>query len=135
MNKTVIKSVSLAVLAGLCWGSMAVVAQHLMMSSEVNGEQLAVLRILGAGVLLVLFDLVSSRAQSLNDVFRKENFKDLLIYGLGQLGIQGAFFLSIDYANAATAAILVLTGPLIVVGFLAIGEHTEKFELQKSLPS
>ncbi len=67
--------------------------------------------------------MVSSRGQSLKDVFRKENFKDLLIYGLGQLGIQGAFFLSIDYANAATAAILVLTGPLFVVGFLAIGEH------------
>lgn len=79
MNKTVIKGVSLAVLAGLCWGSMAVVAQHLMMNRGVNGEQLAVLRILGAGVLLVLFDLVSSRGQSLNDVFRKENFKDLLI--------------------------------------------------------
>ena len=37
MNITVIKGVSLVVLAGLCWGSMAVVAQHLMMSREVNG--------------------------------------------------------------------------------------------------
>ena len=52
MNKTVIKGVSLAVLAGLCWGSMAVVAQHLMMNREVNGEQLAVLRILGPGFSL-----------------------------------------------------------------------------------
>ena len=45
--------------------------------------------------------------------------RDVVIYGLGVLATQFTFFLAIRDADAATAAIMVITGPLFVIGWIA----------------
>lgn len=123
MHSSIFKGFLLALTAGTCWGSMAVAAQYLMNHYGFSAENLTALRVLGAGIILVVIDSVLSEKNHLTTVFRWKNIRDIAIYGLGVLAIQWSFFLSIAHANAATAGILVLTGPLFVITFLAVIDH------------
>lgn len=123
MHSAIFKGFLLALTAGTCWGSMAVAAQYLMTHYGFSAENLTALRVFGAGLALAMIDCILSPKNHLKTVFKWENLRDIAIYGLGVLGIQWSFFLSIEHANAATAGILVLTGPLFVISFLAFIDH------------
>ncbi len=123
MHSAIFKGFLLALTAGTSWGSMAVAAQYLMTHYGFSAENLTALRVFGAGLALAMIDCILSPKNHLKTVFKWENLRDIAIYGLGVLGIQWAFFLSIEHANAATAGILVLTGPLFVISFLAFIDH------------
>ena len=123
MHSAIFKGFLLALTAGTSWGSMAVAAQYLMTHYGFSAENLTALRVFGAGLALAMIDCILSPRNHLKTVFKWENLRDIAIYGLGVLGIQWAFFLSIEHANAATAGILVLTGPLFVISFLAFIDH------------
>ena len=123
MHSAIFKGFLLALTAGTSWGSMAVAAQYLMTHYGFSAENLTALRVFGAGLALAMIDCILSPKNHLKTVFKWENLRDIAIYGLGVLGIQWSFFLSIEHANAATAGILVLTGPLFVISFLAFIYH------------
>lgn len=118
MNNRTLIGIVLAVLAGLCWGSMSVAAQYLMACVRFDATDLSTLRMLGAGLMLLAFERLRGNRLSaiLGD---RRNLRDLCFYSAGMLGIQWTFFLSIDAANAATAALMVTTGPLFVIGWTA----------------
>lgn len=121
-NKT-LKGIALASCAGVCWGSMGVAAQYLMAECQFRVIDLTSIRLFGAGIILVLLDVVLHGTQHAKAVFSKENLLGIIIYGLILLGSQFTFFQSIAYANAATATILVLTSPLFVIIYLALSCH------------
>ena len=103
----------LAILAGFFWGSMSIAAQYLMESCGFGSVDLTTLRLSGAGVLLLLYVGLVERRSLLTPLFNKANAAGIMIYGIGLLVIQLTFFLSIEASNAATAALMVLTGPLL----------------------
>lgn len=123
MHSAIFKGFLLALTAGTSWGSMAVAVQYLMTHYGFSAENLTALRVFGAGLALAMIDCILSPKNHLKTVFKWENLRDIAVYGLGVLGIQWSFFLSIEHANAATAGILVLTGPLFVISFLAFIDH------------
>lgn len=122
-DKTTLYGMLLAIFAGNCWGSMAVAAQYLMKEMAFSVESLTAFRLLGAGFAMVLVDRILISKIPIKTVFSKNNALDVIIYGITVYWIQWSFFLSIHYANAATAGILILTSPLFVVALLAISEH------------
>lgn len=113
----------LAILAGFFWGSMSIAAQYLMESCGFGSVDLTTLRLSGAGGLLLLYVGLVERRSLLTPLFNKANAIGIMIYGIGLLVIQLTFFLSIEASNAATAALMVLTGPLFVIGWTAFSEH------------
>lgn len=123
MASKALKGIGLASLAGVCWGSMGVAAQYLMANCQFSVIDLTSIRLLGAGILLVLLDLILHGTQNAKRVFETVNLKDIVIYGLIVLGSQSTFFLSIFHANAALATILVLTSPLFVIAYMAVAKH------------
>lgn len=123
MVSRTLKGVGLASLAGVCWGSMGVAAQYLMAECQFSVIDLTSIRLLGAGILLVLLDLIFHGTQNAKRVCETVNLKDIVIYGLIVLGSQSTFFLSIFHANAALATILVLTSPLFVIAYMAVAKH------------
>lgn len=123
MEIKTIKGIALASTAGICWGSMGVAAQYLMAECRFTVLDLTSIRLLGAGILLVLLDIFWNRTKHIKAVFEKENFKDIVIYGFALLCSQSTFFLSIFSSNAATATIMVLTSPLFIIAYLAIVHH------------
>lgn len=123
MEIKTIKGIALASTAGICWGSMGVAAQYLMAECRFTVLDLTSIRLLGAGILLVLLDIFWNRTKHIKVVFEKENLKDIVIYGFALLCSQSTFFLSISSSNAATATIMVLTSPLFIIAYLAIAHH------------
>lgn len=123
MEIKTLKGIALASTAGICWGSMGVAAQYLMAECRFTVLDLTSIRLLGAGILLVLLDIFWNRTKHIKAVFEKENFKDIVIYGFALLCSQSTFFLSIFSSNAATATIMLLTSPLFIIAYLAIVHH------------
>lgn len=123
MASKALKGIGLASLAGVCWGSMGVAAQYLMANCQFTVIDLTSIRLLGAGILLVLLDLVLHGTKNAKQVFQTINLRDIAIYGFILLGSQSTFFLSIFNANAALATILVLTSPLFVIAYMAVAKH------------
>lgn len=120
----VLKGVFLAAFAGCCWGSMAVAAQYLFTNCGFQAQHLTSLRLIGAGVLLLLLQAVLGGYRSILQPFHeKKNVISILIYGIGVLLIQYTFFLAIEQSNAGTAAIMVGVGPLFIIGYLALFKH------------
>ena len=81
MEIKTIKGIALASTAGICWGSMGVAAQYLMAECRFTVLDLTSIRLLGAGILLVLLDIFWNRTKHIKAVFEKENLKDIVIYG------------------------------------------------------
>ena len=108
----------LAFIAGFGWGSMGVAAQVLM-TQGFSAQDLVALRVFGAGLLLTIMVLLTERGK-LGKLFSDlVLLRDVVIYGIGVLATQFTFFLAIRDAGAATAAIMVVTGPLFVIGWIA----------------
>lgn len=109
----------LAIAAGFGWGSMGVAAQVMMTDGGFTAQDLVALRVFGAGVLLTLMTLLTERGRVSKLFSDMVLLRDVVIYGLGVLATQFTFFLAIREAGAATAAIMVITGPLFVIGWIA----------------
>ncbi|HIU84053.1 MAG TPA: EamA family transporter [Candidatus Aphodousia gallistercoris] len=122
MDKNVVKGVLLASFAGICWGSMSVAAQYLMSECGFKVLDLTSLRLFGAGVILVIADMMINGVKNSLGVFRKENFWIVLIYGFGLLASQATFFLSIAASSAATATIIVMTTPVFLIAYMALAQ-------------
>lgn len=108
----------LAFIAGFSWGSMGVAAQ-VMMNQGFSPQDLVVLRVFGAGVVLTIMVLLAERDKAralLTDLIL---LRDIVIYGISVLAAQFTFFLAIRDAGAATAAIMVISVPLFVIGWIA----------------
>ena len=85
MEIKTLKGVTLASIAGICWGSMGVAAKYLMAQCQFTVLDLTSIRLLGAGLVLILLDFFWNRTKHIKAVFQIENFKDILIYGFALL--------------------------------------------------
>ena len=73
MEVKTLKGLALASTAGICWGSMGVAAQYLMAECRFTVLDLTSIRLLGAGILLVLLDIFWNHFKHVKGVLQKEN--------------------------------------------------------------
>ena len=123
IKESYVKGLFLAGLAGIFWGSMGSVAQYLLENCRFTAEDLVSLRLAGAGFLLLTFERIVLRRHVLSVLFKERNWLSVTVYGIGLLGVQYAFFLSIRESYAATAALMAMTIPLMVTGWNALQER------------
>ena len=122
-DRSHLHGIALACAAGFFWGSMGVAAQYLLQRASFEVLDLVLIRLLGAGGLLLFYEAFAARRLRPALIFEKRNALDIFIYGLGLLVSQITFFLSIEKANAATASLMVTTVPLFVTGWTAWSER------------
>ena len=106
------EGICFAISAEICWGSMGVAAQVLMEDSGFTVGDLVAGRLLGAGVLLLMFEHFFMRRSLLKYFSQPGVAKDIPLYGVLVLLTQLTFFLAIQCSNAGTAAILAATIPV-----------------------
>jgi drug/metabolite transporter (DMT)-like permease len=111
--------VALVLIATTLWGVSGTVAQFLFQSKGFHAEWLVVVRLLAAGVLM----LVASYPKNKKEIWRifgsKRDRAQLLLFGLlGMLGVQYTYFAAIEVSNAATATILQYLGPVVILVYL-----------------
>lgn len=116
--------VTKAIVAAILWGVSGTCAQFLFERRGVSPEWLVAIRLLTAGVVLLLF--ASIRREKIFRIWGvKGEVIQLVIFSLlGMLAVQYTYFITIKYSNAATATILQFTGPVIIMLYLALRSRT-----------
>jgi drug/metabolite transporter (DMT)-like permease len=111
--------VALVLMATILWGVSGTVAQFLFQSRGFNAEWLVVVRLLAAGVLLLLVSYPKNKQQLWKIWGSTKDRVQLLLFGLlGMLGVQYTYFAAIEASNAATATILQYLGPVVILIYL-----------------
>ena len=93
MKKTHLIGVGLAASAGVFWGSMGIAAEYLMRDFNFATLDLVSLRLLGAGLLLLVVEALRGKSV-LREFIRDRHWRDIALYGVIMLGVQATFFLS-----------------------------------------
>lgn len=116
-----IKGITLVIIGSMLWGISGTVAQFLFQKRGFSAEWLVVIRLLLAGLILLLYALIKEKQNILKIWQCKHNRFSILAFSIiGMLGVQYTYFASIKYGNAATATILQYLSPVIISCYLII---------------
>ena len=107
--------------AAVLWGISGTAGQFLFQQRDISVAWLMSVRMLGAGVLLLLLGLLQ-KDRHVWMVWRdRKDRLQLLVFGIaGMMTVQYAYFAAIKYSNAATATILQFSAPVMIAVYLAI---------------
>lgn len=118
-----VKGIVLASVSATFWGVSGAIAQTLFDTTDINSIWLTGIRMLGAGIGLLLISLVTK--VDLWSIWRHPS--DLLqIAGytlLGLMPVQFTYFLTVEASNAATATILQFMGPVFIAIWLVVAHQ------------
>ncbi|WP_027410421.1 DMT family transporter [Anoxybacteroides tepidamans] len=126
------KGLAMVVTGAALWGLSGTAAQILFQEKQVTAEWLVAVRMVLAGIVLVL--LGAFKGLKPFSIWRdKQSAWHLLWFGLiGMLGVQYTYFASIATGNAATATLLQYLAPIYIVLYSMIKQR-EKPSKQISL--
>lgn len=124
-NSLRLKGIFLVIFAALCWGVSGTVAQYLFQSAQFTTEWMVVVRMISAGILLLLIGVLKGEKSIFKIWKTKSDAFRLILFGvLGMLGVQYTYFAAINHGNAATATILQYLAPIIITIYLSISNRT-----------
>ncbi|BDH47288.1 membrane protein [Salmonella enterica subsp. enterica serovar Choleraesuis] len=106
--------------AATLWGSSGVCAQYIMQQSHMSSTFLTMIRLLFAGVILLILSF--THGDKIFAPFKnRRDALSLIIFSLvGSLTVQLTFMLTIEKSNAATATVLQFLSPTIIVAWFAL---------------
>lgn len=112
------KGITLVLTAALFWGISGTVSQYMFQSLHISTEWLTTVRLLSAGLLLIII-AYRQEGNRIFDVWRqKADFFGIVIFGIfGMIGAQYTYLAAITYSNAATATVLQYLGPVLVTSY------------------
>lgn len=116
------KGVALAFGGAALWGLSGTVAQVLFKEMHISPNWLVTIRMLLAGILLLVYVGIKNNNQTVWNIWRTPADRwQLLVFGLiGMLGVQYTFFKAIAEGNAATATLLQFLGPVFITLYMAL---------------
>lgn len=115
-KKEVIFGIILTITGGILWGISGVCGQFLFQNKEVTASWLVPIRLVTAGLLLLLYYVIRDKGKAF-DIWRsKRNRTDIIVYGLaGMMLCQYSYFQTIEWSNAGTATVIQYLGPALIV--------------------
>ena len=116
------KGILMVLIGSSLWGLSGPVVQKLFHEYGFTPEGLVTMRLLCAGVLLLLFGAYQSGTRQVWSVWMERQDRiALIVFGLlGMLGVQYTFFVAIQTGDAATATLLQFLGPLFITVYVAL---------------
>lgn len=115
-SKRSISGILYAIAGGVCWGFSGSCGEYLFKVHGLNSSWICSLRIIAAGVILLVISLIKYR-EALGRMFK--NKKDLgmtALFGVfGLLMSQFCYLTAISYSNAGTATVLQYLGPVFIM--------------------
>lgn len=121
MRKKYVRGILLTLVGGICWGFSGACGQLLVANPNITTEQITALRMIFAGIILVLISIIS-RKKAAFEVFKKRgDLLRLCVFSVfGILLSQLTYIKAISYSNAGTATILQYLGPVIIMLYTCI---------------
>lgn len=113
----------LLVLTGaICWGIGGTVSQKLFQLDGIEVNWYVTVRLLSAGLLLLLIQSCTRERSQIIDVWRnKKTAGQLIIFGLvGMLAVQYTYMASIKHGNAAVATLLQYLSPVMIMIYIVL---------------
>lgn len=118
------QGVVMTLTGGILWGLCGSCGQFLFQCKEATSNWLVPIRLMGAGILILLLLAVKNREEVLAVWKEPWGRRDILIFSVfGMMLCQYAYFTTIQYSNAGTATVLQYTGPAMILVWLCIREQ------------
>ena len=119
-----IQGVVMTLTGGILWGLCGSCGQFLFQYKEATSNWLVPIRLMGAGILILLLLAAKDRGEILTVWKEPWGRRDILIFSVfGMMLCQYAYFTTIQYSNAGTATVLQYTGPAMILVWLCIREQ------------
>ncbi len=110
------KGIMLAIIGAIFWGGSGVSAQYIMQNKGASTGWLVSVRMLFAGILILVFLFFKDRQNLFAILKNKKDMLSTLTFSVfGVIFLQYAFFAAIQVSNAATATILQYLAPIFIV--------------------
>ncbi|KXL52679.1 putative inner membrane transporter YicL [Anaerotignum neopropionicum] len=108
---------------GMCWGISGCFGQYLFNEKGITAEWLVTIRLILAGIILVLMGF-TLQGGKMWDIFKnKSDRKQFFVFSmLGMLMCQYTYFAAIQHSNAGTATVLQSLNPLVVLAVVCVKE-------------
>ncbi|HLT07651.1 MAG TPA: EamA family transporter [Cyclobacteriaceae bacterium] len=120
MASPVLKGFVFAISSAILWGVSGTFAQFLFQERAVNVDALITIRMVSAGLLLLLFSRFVQQADIVSIWKNAKDAVQLAVFSItGMLAVQYTYFAAIKHSNAATATVLQYAGPVIIAIYLA----------------
>lgn len=116
-----VKGMIFAILGGIFWGLAGVFGQYLFVYHELNAKWLVSIRLLVAGVLL-LVPIIIREKEKVVDIWRdKKSIPTLFLFAIFGMGLcQLSYYTAVQLSNAGTATVIQYTGPAMIMVFFCI---------------
>jgi len=113
------KGVILVLIGASFWGISGTVAQFLFQKQGFSVSWLVVIRLLFAGLGLLLFSRFVGKQNIWTIWKNKSDVLQLVVFGIiGMLGVQYTYFAAVKEGNAATATIIQYLAPVMITCYL-----------------
>ncbi|MBQ7759386.1 EamA family transporter [Anaerotignum sp.] len=112
-----------ALTGGTCWGLSGCFGQYLFQEKGITAEWLVTVRLVFAGILLILLGLLLTKKR-MGDMWKDPvDRKSMVLFALaGMLTCQYTYFAAIQHSNAGTATVLQSLGPVVILGYICLKE-------------
>lgn len=117
-----------AIVGGILWGASGCFGQFLTQNKSIDPTWLTTVRLLSAGVILLVISLLTQRKNLISALKSGRELLRLVIFGvLGMMLCQLSYITAISHTNAATATVIQYAGPVLVCVVVCI--------MNRNLPS
>ncbi|MFK4785978.1 DMT family transporter [Fusobacterium sp. MFO224] len=122
--KSSFKGVLITIIGGCGWGFSGACGQYLFENYNMNAYWLTTVRMISAGMILMMFNFFYEREKSLSILKNKKDLFRLILFAvLGLLPAQLFYLLTISYSNAGTATVLQYIGPVIIMVYVCYSDR------------
>lgn len=112
------KGVIFAILGSVLWGASGIGGQFLMQDRGIEPEWFASVRMIGAGILLLILDGWRHQGNIFSIWKNPRDALSLVLFAvIGMVGVQYTYFKAIALSNAATATILQYMMPFCIIAW------------------
>jgi len=120
-KKQELEGIFLTLIGGMLWAFSGACGQFLFSHYPVTPVWLTCIRMLGAGIVLTLYNGIHQGKKALKIFAVKKDVYRLLAFSImGILFCQFAYLKAIQYSNAGTATVIQYTGPVMIMIYVCV---------------
>lgn len=118
-TKDSVRGAVLTIIGGTLWGFSGTCGQFLMQTKGLTSNWLVPIRLLTAGLLLLLICYLKEGKKIFN-VWKKDALGILIFGSMGMSMCQYTYFTAIGASNAGTATVLQYIGPVLILIYISL---------------
>ena len=104
------------ILGGVLWGFSGTCGQYLFMNYDIDALCLTTIRMIAAGIILIMIGIIRQRKQMLGILQNPKDTGRLVLFSVAGLMLcQLSYMKAISYSNSGTATILQYISPVLIL--------------------